>query len=204
MENTYIIGIAGGSGSGKTTFLNKLKSKIKDGNFCLISLDNYYRPKHEQPIDQNGIENYDTLESLNIEELIYDIQLLKKGETVRRKEYDFNNPHHKEKTLILEPAKIIIIEGLFVFAYPELNQLFDLKLFIETSEHLRITRRLERDLKERGYSVEETLYWMRNHVEPAYKKFVLPYKDHADLIIPNHHNFETAVSVLASFINSKV
>lgn len=200
----YIVGIAGASGSGKTTFVNELSLLFNQKEITFISLDNYYKSRELQPIDENGIENYDTLESIDLEAVLSDIQLLREGKSFHRKEYDFNNPNFEAKNFHLTPTPILVLEGLFLFSYRQLFDLLDLKLLIDAEDHHRITRRLERDLVERGYSIEQTIYWIRSHVEPAFKKHVLPYKNEADFIIPNNKNFNTAVNVIAGFLRDEL
>lgn len=202
--DTYIIGIAGASGSGKTTFVKELVKKFTPKEVCLISFDDYYKDRHLQPLDDNGIENYDTLESIDIEAFESDLQKLKSGESFTRKEYDFNNPDYKTEVKEYFPTPVVILEGLFLFSYESIYKKLDLKIFIEAEEHLRITRRLERDLVERGYTVEQTLYWLRKHVEPAYKTLVHPYKSEADVIIPNNKNFNAALDLVSGFIKHKI
>ncbi len=200
----YIVGIAGASGSGKTTFINQLSQLFNQKEITFISLDNYYKSRELQPIDENGIENYDTLESIDIDALLSDIQLLRDEKSFHRKEYDFNNPNFEAKNIHFTPTPILVLEGLFLFSYPQIFDLLDLKILIEAEDHHRITRRLERDLVERGYSIEQTIYWIRSHVEPAFKKHVLPYKNEADFIIPNNRNFNTAVNVIAGFLRDEL
>lgn len=204
MRKPYIIGISGASGSGKTSFINQLIAHIPACEVCLISMDNYYKPRHLQPIDENGYENYDTLQSLATDELLNDLSSLSAGNTVERVEYDFNNPDYNPKKILLKPAKIMVLEGLYLFSYPEIFNLLDTKIFIEADDHLRISRRLKRDITERGYTVEQTLYWMQNHVEPAYKNLVLPYRSLADVIVPNNKSFDKAIEVLSAYIQKKL
>ncbi len=195
----FIVGISGASGSGKTTFMRQLTVLFSTDEICLISLDNYYKARHLQPLDEKGIENYDTLESIDIEAFTADLEKLKQGESFQKKEYDFNNPNFITEIISYNPTPIIVLEGIFLFSYPEILAQIDLKIFIETEDHHRISRRLERDLIERGYTIEQTMYWMKMHVEPAYKQFVLPYKSTADLVIPNNNNFEKAIKIIEGY-----
>jgi uridine kinase len=204
LSEPFIVGISGASGSGKTTFMNQLKDAFEEGEVTLISLDNYYKSRELQPIDENGTENYDTLESIDVEAFISDINALISGQTFERVEYDFNNPKFKAKSILHKPSPIIILEGLFIFSYPMVLELIDLKIFIEAEDHHRITRRLERDLIERGYSIEQTLYWIRTHVEPAFKNHVLPHRNQSDFIIPNNHDFKMALKVIEGFLKGKL
>ena len=121
MSKPYIIGITGGSGSGKTTFLEELIGSFSSDDICIISQDDYYRPKDEQVKDALGIENYDLPRSINSSELVTDIIKLIAGETVERQEYTFNNVDVEPKTLVFKPAPVIIVEGLFVFHFQEIR-----------------------------------------------------------------------------------
>jgi uridine kinase len=204
MQDPFIIGIAGGSGSGKTSFIQALMESFSDKEVCLISLDNYYKPKGEQSVDANGIANYDTPGSIEIDQFITDFKKLTSGIEIQKLEYDFNNPAFKAQMLTFKPAPVIVLESVFLFSYKELEDLINLKIFIETQEHLRLKRRILRDLKERGYPVEETLYYLEHHVTPGYAQYVEPYKHSADIIVPNNKNFNRAVEMLVSYIKCKL
>ncbi|MDH5367895.1 MAG: uridine-cytidine kinase [Cyclobacteriaceae bacterium] len=204
MYTPYIIGITGGSASGKTQFLNELIKEFDETQLCLISQDNYYRTRNEQPIDENGVRNFDTPSSIDFVAFANDIIAIKNRKKVSREEYTFNNPNHKPKMLEYKPAPIIVVEGIFVLYYPETSALLDLKLFIDTKEHLKLKRRIIRDNKERGYDLEDVLYRYENHVYPTYEKYILPYKSEADIIIPNNTNFNNALSVVISHLKEKL
>lgn len=203
MYTPYIIGITGGSASGKTQFFNELIKEFDETQLCIISQDNYYRPREEQPIDENGIRNFDTPNSIDFVALANDILALKGKIKVFKEEYTYNNPSQKPKILEYKPAPIIIVEGIFVLYYPEISALLDLKLFIDTKEHLKFKRRIIRDNKERGYDLDDVLYRYENHVYPTYEKYILPYKSEADLIIPNNTNFDNALSVVISHLKER-
>jgi uridine kinase len=200
----FFVGITGGSASGKTLFLNKLLELLPEDKVCLISQDNYYRDKDQQPIDENGVYNFDLPESLHYDEFARDIERLKNGETVTRKEYVFNNPNATPKLLEYTPAPIIVVEGLFVLHYPEVAHLLDLKLFIEAKGYIKLKRRIIRDSEERGYDLQDVLYRFEKHVMPSYEKFIEPSKYEADIIIPNNSRFDTALEVVSSYLLSKV
>ncbi len=204
MQSPYIIGITGGSGSGKTTFLKSLMKSFSPEDICLISQDNYYKPLEEQQIDENGIHNFDIPESINASLYAQHILDLKNGRIVNQKEYTFNNPEIIPKILTLQPAPIIVVEGIFVFHFSEIDSLLNFKIFIDTKEHLKIKRRIIRDNIERGYDLNDVLYRYEYHAAPSYQKFIEPYKDLSDLIIPNNHNFENALEVLCVFLKEKI
>ena len=203
MKAPYIIGITGGSGSGKTRFLNRLLDQFTAAQVCLVSQDNYYRARAEQPIDDNGIKNFDLPESIDFEEFKKDIIALKEGNSVSRLEYTFNNPKATPKQIVLHPAPVLVVEGIFVLYDQEIAKVLDLKVFIEAKDYIKLKRRIIRDDKERGYDLDDVLYRYEHHVMPTYDKYIKPYKLDADIIIPNHTDFREAMEVLSSFIQTK-
>ena len=204
MLKSYIIGITGGSASGKTKFLNQLVRSFDESQMCLISQDNYYRPRNEQPVDENGVLNFDRPESIDFDAYASDIASLRAGKTVRREEYTFNNPGKKPDILTFTPAPIIVVEGIFVLYYPQVANQLDLKLFIESKEHLKLKRRIIRDNEERGYDLEDVLYRYEKHVYPTYEKYIKPFMSDADLVIPNNTHFDNALNVIVSHLKQKV
>ena len=203
MYKPYLVGITGGSASGKTKFLTHLVNKIDQKQICLLSQDNYYHNREEQPMDENGMQNFDLPQSIDGEAYASDIEALKNGKTVIRKEYTFNNPNAVPKMLTFRPAPIIVVEGIFVLYYPKVTKLLDLKIFIDAKEHLKLKRRILRDNEERGYDLEDVLYRYEKHVHPTYEKYIEPFKGDADLIIPNNSHFDNALEVISTYIESK-
>lgn len=204
MIKPYIIGITGGSASGKTLFLNTLIKSFPNKEICLISQDNYYRARELQPIDDMGIKNFDTPNSIDYEQFAHDIRELLAGRTVSKLEYAFNNPEAKPEVLTFSPAPIIVVEGIFVFYYPEVASLLDLKIFIDAKEYIKLSRRIIRDRDERGYDLEDVLYRYDRHVAPTYEKYIAPFKSDADLVIPNNNHFKNAMDVLVVYLNNKL
>jgi len=204
MKKPYIVGITGGSASGKTLFLDKLLHAFDDRQVCLISQDNYYKPRNLQPLDNKGIYNFDTPQSIDFEEYAGDIRKIQAGETVFRQEYTFNNPNKTPKILEFKPAPVVVVEGIFVLYYPELANLLDLKVFIDAKEYIKLKRRIVRDKVERGYDLDDVLYRYEMHVMPTYEKYIEPFKHDADLIVPNNRGFEKALDVLKTFLKGKV
>lgn len=198
----YIIGITGGSASGKTFFLNSLLSHFSSEEVCLISQDNYYRSQEFVPKDENNIENYDLPESIDFELYAQHIQNLKDGIIVHQKEYTFNNPTVIPNILEFRPAPIIVVEGIFVFYSYHVSRLLDLKVFIDAKEHIKIKRRIIRDNNERGYDLEDVLYRWENHVAPTYEKFIEPSKYDADIVINNNRHFENGLKILSSYMQN--
>lgn len=204
MNRPYIIGITGGSGSGKTSFLHRLKSFFKEEQICVLSSDNYYRPSEQQEVDAQGIANYDLPGSLYKEDFIRDVNRLIAGETVSRLEYTYNNPNVVAKTLTFHPAPIIILEGIFVFHFEEISNLIDLKVFLYTTESTALSRRIRRDKIERNYPLEDVLYRYEKHVLPTYRKYIEPIREEADIIVNNNQNFERGLEVLRGFLLNKL
>ncbi len=203
MNKPYTVGITGGSGSGKTLFLDKLIDSFKPEDVCLISQDNYYKEIHLQHKDENGIENFDIPESFDFDAYESDLKKLQSGQTVERPEYTFNNSEQEPKMMQFKPAPVIVVEGIFVFHHPSFANLLDLKIFIDAKEHLMLKRRILRDKVERGYDLDDVLYRYENHVMPAYDKYIGPYKQEADLVIPNNTNFDKALEVIHHFLAHK-
>lgn len=199
MSKPLVVGITGGSGSGKTRFMEQLLQKLPDAT--LHSMDNYYFPIEQQPRDDNGIENFDTPQSIDTEKYAAHLQQLIAGESLEIKEYTFNNDSSTAQTLHVHPAKVILVEGIFVLALENIRSLLDLKLYIEAPDYLMLSRRILRDAEERGYDLSDVLYRYQHHVTPSFKKYIEPSRHWADLVIPNHTNFDKALNVVHHFLN---
>lgn len=197
----YIVGIAGGSASGKTTFINRLKQFYKPEQICIISQDHYYKALSEQTVDQNGNVNFDLPEGIDFKRLTKDIRKLKSGKVAEIVEYTFNNPNKFPQTIRFNPAPIIIIEGLFIYTDVQLSKIFDLRLFIDADMDIMLDRRLKRDTEERAYSREQILYQWDFHVKPSYEKYLLPYKDEVDLVVVNNKSFDKGLNVLKDHLD---
>ena len=200
----YIIGICGGSGSGKTSFIRELREMFSESELCIVSQDDYYFPRHEQEKDDLGVVNFDLPKSIDKKSLRRDLVGLIQGEPITKKEYVFNNDAAQAKTFTIQPAPVMIVEGLFVFHYKKISALFDLKVFVNAKENLKVIRRIKRDQIERNYPIEDVLYRYQHHVMPAYERFIEPYREEADLIINNNDHFKTGLAVISGFIRDKL
>ncbi len=200
----FTIGITGGSGSGKTFFLQGLSAHFKPSQLCLISQDNYYKLRDQQPTDENGIKNFDLPTSIDRENFYQDLLKLKAGQDVVKKEYTFNNPSAAPQQLEFKAAPILIIEGLFVQYFEEIGKELDLKIFIEAKDHVKLGRRIKRDQAERGYDIDDVLYRYQYHVMPIYESLIEPLKHYADLVIPNNSSFDKALEVLKGFLDGRL
>ncbi len=203
VKSPFIIGIAGGSGSGKTFFLKCFLEHFAADEVCLISQDDYYHPVAEgMSKEENKLYNFDLPETIDHLQFITDIEAIIAGKTVYKKEYTFNNPDAVPKILELRPAPILIIEGLFIFHFKEIAEKLDLKIFIEADEEVALTRRLKRDLDERGYSHEDAMYKWQNHVVPAYREFLLPYRNLSHKQVTNNtHIADDIIKITKSISN---
>ncbi len=204
MQHPFLVGITGGSASGKTTFLNRLLASFPEDQICLISQDNYYHPRDQQLVDAQGVYNFDLPGSIDAATYAADVLALSQGREVRRQEYTFNNPAATPKQLVFRPAPIVVVEGIFVFHFAEIAKLLDLKVYIDAQEHVKLHRRIIRDRDERGYDLADVLYRYTHHVAPTYEKFIAPYKHEADVVIPNNQHFEKGLEVLVGFLKGKV
>ena len=171
-QKPFIIGISGGSGSGKTTFVKELAASFSPEQVCILSQDNYYKPREEQVTDNTGEKNFDLPESFKEEEYHQDVLRLLNGEDVVLKEYTYNNPLAEPKLVTYKAAPVVIIEGIFVFHFADVSRLMDLKIFIDADEHIKLIRRIQRDKIERNYPLEDVLYRYQHHVFPSYEKFI--------------------------------
>jgi len=187
-KNPLIIGIAGGSGSGKTFFLNSFLHHFKNDEVTLLSQDDYYIPAGEMTQEENKLYNFDLPSTIDDEQFLIDIKKLIKGDVVYKKEYNFNNPLAVIKILEINPAPILIVEGLFILHFKAIADLLSLRIFIEADESVALQRRIKRDGMERGYPEDDVLYKWENHVVPAYKEFLMPYRDACNKIIVNNND----------------
>jgi uridine kinase len=204
VKKPFTIGITGGSGSGKTYLIESFSSHFKPEEVCLISQDNYYRLREEQLTDENGVTNFDLPTAIDHQRFQNDLRKLKAGETIIKKEYTFNNPNAVPKTISLFPAPILIVEGIFVQYFKEIENELDLKIFIEAKDHVKLSRRIRRDNEQRGYDLDDVLYRYQYHVMPVYERYIEPLKHNADLVIPNNSHFDRAIEVLVLSLKARL
>ncbi len=202
MKKSIVIGISGGSGSGKTTLIKSLKQFFDKETLCVISQDDYYHPRDMQKVDENGIHNFDLPTSLDLDAFVADVKNLMEGHEVIRQEYTFNNAEAIPKIITFHPAKVIIVEGLFVFQKEEIRELIDYSVIVNAKDSDKIIRRILRDKTERNYPIEDVLYRYKHHVIPAYEKYIEPYLDEVDIVINNNETFERGAEILKHFIKS--
>ena len=179
-----VIGIAGGSGSGKTTVANEILNKVGAHRIAFLPHDAYYRELSHLPLAQRTQVNFDHPNSIETELLIHHIKSLLKGEAIELPVYDFTTHSRTGESIHVDPKKIILVEGILIFAEADLRDMFDMKIFVDTDADIRFMRRLERDIAERGRTVESVIHQYQSTVRPMHLEFVEPSKRYADVIIP--------------------
>ncbi len=192
-----VIGIAGGTGSGKTTVTEAILEKV-NAQTALLEQDAYYRDRPELSLIERSKLNYDHPNSIEFSLLIQHVKNLKKGLSIAKPIYDFTEHARKKETLEVEPARILIVEGILIFAIPELRELFDMKIFVDTDDDERLLRRISRDMSERGRSFESIQQQYRESVKPMHLEFVEPSKRYADVIIPRGGGNNIGIDMVAS------
>lgn len=200
MAEAKIIGICGGSGSGKTTIVRKISELVSD--FVFVPQDNYY--KSAEYISNANITafNFDHPEAFDNELLWEQLSALKRLEGIEMPTYDFVHHRRAEETIRVSPRKLVIFEGIMVFTNPAVRELIDLKIFVDTPDDIRFIRRLTRDIKERGRTVDSVIEQYMNVVRPGHFQFIEPTKHYADIIIPEGGANESALQVLVTFIKT--
>jgi uridine kinase len=203
-KKPFIIGITGGSGSGKTVFLKCFLDHFPKHEVCLISQDDYYFLMDGLSGEDNKLYNFDLPAAIDDQLFLTDIRKLMSGETIYKKEYTFNKPGAVPKILEISPAPIIIVEGLFILHFEEIASLLDLKLFIDSDEEIALQRRIKRDEIERGYPEDDVRYKWDNHVVLAYSNFLLPHKDTCDKVVSNNTNTVIELKKIAEELSREI
>jgi uridine kinase len=200
----FLIGITGGSASGKTYFLNSLLASFSPDEVTLISQDNYYRSLEFIPKDENGVHNFDLPETIDHVRFAEHLHQLHEGKVVRTLEYTFNNPNVIPRMLTYQPTPIIVVEGLFVFYFKDVFKELDLKVFVSSKNKIKLNRRIVRDQAERDIALATILYQWEHHVRPTYRKYIKPYKSKADVIIPNNKHFAKGLDLLVCYVRARL
>lgn len=197
-----VIGLAGGTGSGKTTVANVILDRVGEDNIVFLPHDGYYKDLADLPTNQRTVINFDHPDSLDTPLLVKHIQLLLNGKPVDVPIYDFTTHTRTADTQHLLPRDIILVEGILIFAEPRLLELFDVKIFVDTPADIRFIRRLQRDILERGRTVESVIHQYQTTVRPMHMEFVEPSKRHADVIIPEGGHNTVAMDMVVARITS--
>lgn len=197
-----IIGISGGTGSGKTTVAQKIIAPVGAGNVVYLQQDSYYRNLGDMPLDLRHRVNYDHPDAFDTDLLMNHLEALRAGEGIEQPIYDYPTHSRKSETIHLEPRPVIIVEGILVFVNPQMRGLMDLKIFVDTDADIRFIRRLDRDVHERGRSVESVITQYQTTVRPMHLQFVEPSKRYADIIIPEGGFNDVGIDLVAGKIKS--
>lgn len=204
MSDPLVIGVAGGSGSGKTTVVNYLCEEFASDNILRIEHDSYYRELQHLPFEERVKQNFDHPASLETELMIRHIKALMEGYPVEVPVYDFEQHTRKEDSIKATPSKVILIDGILIFSEPELLELMDVKIFVDTDDDVRLLRRLQRDIAERGRTLDNVLTQYEKFVRPMHLEFVEPSKRYADIIIPRGGKNMVALEMVTALIRGKM
>jgi len=199
-----IIGICGGTGSGKTTVANRILESVSASEVVFIQQDSYYRNLKDLPLDYRQVANFDHPDALDNDLLVNHVRRLKTGEPIDLPLYDFKTHTRLAETRAVEPKPIVIVEGILIFAEPRLLEQMDIKVFVDTPDDIRFIRRLRRDIAERGRTVESVIEQYIATVRPMHMQFVEPSKRHADVIIPEGGHNLVSIDLLSGKIREKL
>ncbi|MCG9791198.1 uridine kinase [Flavobacterium algicola] len=199
-----IIGIAGGTGSGKTTVVNLIVNQFPETEVGILSQDSYYNDNHHLSYEERAAINFDHPRAIDFELLVGHLKSLKSGETINQPIYSFVTHNRTDDYISTHPRKVLIVEGILIFTNPELRDLFDVKIFVHADSDERLIRRLKRDIAERGRDMNEVLSRYQNTLKPMHQQFIEPTKAFADIIIPNDTHNSVAIDVVRALINQRL
>lgn len=199
-----IIGIAGGTGSGKTTVVNKILRELPQEEVGVISQDNYYKKTDGLSFDERSNINFDHPRSIDFDLLVQHLAQLKAGKTIKQPVYSFVKHNRTEDTIETHPQKVMIVEGILVFTNAAVRDLFDIKIFVHADSDERLIRRIRRDITERGRNIEEVLSRYQTTLKPMHRQFIEPTKSYADIIIPNDRHNTVAIDIVKTVIQDRL
>lgn len=199
-----IIGIAGGTGCGKTTVVNQILNELPEGEVGILSQDSYYMDTSHLSYEERTKINFDHPRSIDFELLESHLKALRRGEYVEQPVYSFVKHNRTGDTIKTKPRKVMIVEGILILTHPELRKLFDIKIYVHADSDERLIRRLKRDISERGRDLDEILTRYQNTLKPMHQQFIEPMKEYADIIIPNNTYNTVAVGIVKTIINEKL
>jgi len=199
-----IIGIAGGTGCGKTTVVNQILNQLPEGEVGVLSQDSYYKDTSHLSYDERVKINFDHPRSIDFELLETHLKELRKGNDIEQPVYSFIKHNRTGDTILTHPRKVMIVEGILILTNPELRDMFDIKIFVHADSDERLIRRLKRDITERGRDIDEVLNRYQNTLKPMHEQFIEPMKEYADIIIPNNKYNTVAVDIVKTIINKRL
>lgn len=199
-----IIGIAGGTGCGKTTVVNQIINELPNEEVGVISQDSYYNDLSHLSYDERSQINFDHPRAIDFELLGNHLQELKKGIPIHQPVYSFVNHNRTKDTILTHPRKVMIVEGILILTNPQIREMFDIKIFVHADSDERLIRRLRRDINDRGRDLDEVLSRYQTTLKPMHDQFIEPTKEFADIIIPNNKYNTVAVDIVRTIINEKL
>ncbi|SDR94032.1 uridine kinase [Gramella sp. MAR_2010_147] len=199
-----IIGIAGGTGSGKTTVVNQIIEELKNEEVDVISQDSYYQDTSHLSFEDRKKINFDHPKSIDFELLGEHLKELKAGNSIQQPVYSFTEHNRTGETIEIHPRKVVIVEGILILTHPEIRELFDIKIYVHADSDERLIRRLKRDIAERGRDLEEVLWRYQTTLKPMHQQFIEPTKEFADIIIPTNRYNTVAVDIVQTIIKDRL
>jgi uridine kinase len=199
-----VIGIAGGTGSGKTTVVNQILNELPADEVTVISQDSYYKKTVDLSYKERTKINFDHPKAIDFDLLVANLKALKKGDIIEQPIYSFVTHNRTEDVHVTHPKKVIIVEGILIFNNPELRDLFDIKIFVHADTDERLIRRVRRDIAERGRDINEVLARYQDTLKPMHQQFIEPTKNFADIIIPNDRYNTVAIDIVRTVIAEKL
>lgn len=199
-----VIGIAGGTGSGKTTVVHQIMNQLPLTEVGVLSQDHYYRDSSHLSYEDRGKINFDHPRSIDFDLLYQHLKELKEGKAIEQPVYSFVTHNRTDDTILTHPRKVMIVEGILILTDPKLRELFDIKIFVHADPDERLIRRLKRDIAERGRDMEEVLNRYQTTLKPMHEQFIEPTKAYADIIIPNDKYNTVAIDVVRAVINQRI
>jgi uridine kinase len=199
-----IIGIAGGTGCGKTTVVNQIINELPIGEVGVISQDSYYNDLSHLTLQDRRKTNFDHPSSIDFELLTQHLKDLREGKSIQQPVYSFLECNRTDETVPTHPRKVMIVEGILILTNPEIRKMFDIKIFVHADSDERLIRRLKRDVNERGWDLDETITKYQSIIKPMHEEFIEPSKEYSDIIIPNNKYNTVAVEIVKSIINEKL
>ena len=199
-----IIGIAGGTGSGKTTVVHQIMNELPEAEVGIIAQDSYYKETYDLSYEDRSHINFDHPRAIDFELLVAHLKELKAGNTINQPVYSFVQHNRTDDIIVTHPRKVMIVEGILILTNPELRKLFDIKIYVHADSDERLIRRLKRDISERGRDMNEVLNRYQNTLKPMHEQFIEPTKAFADIIIPNDKFNTVAIDVVRAVINQRI
>jgi len=199
-----IIGITGGTGSGKTTVVKQILNELSVDEICIISQDSYYNDTSELSYGERTKINFDHPKSIDFDLLTQHVKELKQGKSIQQPVYSFVEHNRTKETITTLPKKVVIVEGILIFNNPTLRDLFDIKIYVHADSDERLIRRVKRDIAERGRDLDEVLSRYQSTLKPMHQQFIESTKEYADIIIPNNKYNTVAINIVKTIINEKL